>query len=274
MEPGDKETALSLNTARTAQTELRSMAAFVFDMDGVITNTAKVHARAWKRLFDEHFAERAKWSGTTDRPFDITSDYRTYVDGKPRYDGVDSFLRSRGIVLEWGDRSDPPDRITVCGLGNRKNGYFLADLRNSRVAPLPTVVQTLVSLRAAGRRVAVISASRNARQVLEAARVSRLFDTIVDGADSEGLGLAGKPAPDIFLEAARQLGVSPRFTAVVEDSIAGVEAGKRGGFAVVIGVGTGDHARELLERGAHMVITRLSEIIAAVPDTRTEGDRG
>jgi alpha,alpha-trehalase len=233
--------------------------AVIFDMDGVVTDTATVHARAWARLFDGYLRERARRNGEPFRPFG-SADYRRFVDGRPRYDGVRSFLASRGISLPEGDPSDPPDRETVSGLGNRKDGYFLADLREHGVEAFPSTITLARELVAAGVRTAVISASRNLSEVLEAGKVADLFEQRVGGVEAEQLGLPGKPDPAVFLEAARRLGVDPGRTAVIEDALAGVEAGRRGRFALVIGVDRNGNAGELLAAGADAVVRDLNEI--------------
>ncbi|HEV8572765.1 MAG TPA: beta-phosphoglucomutase family hydrolase, partial [Actinomycetota bacterium] len=215
--------------------DLNRIHAVIFDMDGVVTDTASVHAAAWKRLFDEYLTERSRRTGEPFRPFDVDEDYRRCVDGKPRYDGVRSFLASREISLPEGDPSDPPERETVCGLGNRKNGYFLAHLKEQGADAYSSTVTLVRDLQARGVRAAVISASRNMAEVLASAGLSDLFGAKVDGVDAEELGLSGKPDPAIFLEAARRLGVEPARAAVVEDALAGVEAGRRGRFGLVIG---------------------------------------
>jgi beta-phosphoglucomutase family hydrolase len=233
--------------------------AVIFDLDGVITDTASVHRAAWKRTFDAWLANRPPGAGEDHRPFS-QDDYYRYVDGKPRYDGVRSFLDSRGISLPQGESSDPPQAETVCGLGNRKDELFLAFLRERGVAPFPSSIELLRRLRSGGSRTAIISASRNCLQVLEAARVTDLFDAKVDGVDAEALGLAGKPDPAIFLEAASRLRVEPTRAAVVEDALAGVEAGHRGRFGLVIGIDRGGHGEELRERGADVVVGDLGDL--------------
>ncbi|MFL5799431.1 MAG: HAD family hydrolase [Actinomycetota bacterium] len=231
----------------------------VFDTDGVMTDTASVHSAAWKEMFDELLTRRAQSSGEPFRPFEH-EDYLRYVDGRPRYDGVRSFLRSRGIEVPEGDPSDPPDRETVCGLGNRKDQRFLEVIRKRGVRRFESSVALVEELRRRGVRVAVVSASRNMREVLDAAGIRDLFGATVDGVDSERLGLAGKPDPALFLEAARRIGVDPGEAAVVEDATAGVEAGRRGGFAMVIGVGRADDPEALLEHGADVVVADLAEV--------------
>lgn len=234
--------------------------AVILDMDGVVTDTARIHAMVWKRLFDEYLSQRSKRLGETFRPFDIDKDYPRYVDGKPRYDGVADFLSSRGIVLPYGDPGDGVDQETVCGLGNRKNAYFLDRIRSGGVRTFRSTLDFLQVAKARGIRTAVISSSRNAPEILEVAGIRALFDVKLDGNDSDELGLKGKPAPDIFLEAARRLRVSPSRAVVVEDAIAGVEASRKGEFALVIGVERSGIEAELKHHGAHHVIHDLSEL--------------
>ena len=238
---------------------LLALEAVVFDTDGVLTDTASVHAAAWKRLFDEYLRERSARLGEPFRPFE-QDDYLRHVDGKPRYDGVAGFLASRGISLPWGDPADPAGRETVCGLGNAKNRWFLDHLREHGVAAFPTSVALVRELRGRGVRTAVVSASRNMGSVLDAAGIRGLFDTEVDGEAAARLGLAGKPDPAIFLEAARRLGVTPARAAVVEDALAGVEAGRRGGFGLVIGVDRAGQAAALRERGADVAVDDLGRL--------------
>jgi alpha,alpha-trehalase len=244
----------------TEPLNLGEIEAVIFDMDGVITNTAAIHAAAWKQMFDQFLSQHAKQYRGRFRAFDAERDYRRYVDGKPRYDGVKSFLESRGISLPYGSPDDSPDSQTICGLGNRKNGYYLERLRKQRVKPYPSSVKLIKQLKKGGIRTAVISASRNAGMVLEAAAIGGLFDVKVDGVDSDDLHLKGKPDPAIFLEAARRLGVKPGKAAIVEDSLAGVEAGRRGKFRLVIGVDRVGQGRELKKRGADIVVEDLSQL--------------
>lgn len=241
--------------------------AVVFDMDGVVTRTAVVHAAAWKRLFDAYLADRGAREGVVYEPFDADSDYRLYVDGKPRYDGVASFLASRGIELPWGDPSDSGDVETICGLGNSKNDYFRSEIEEHGVRPFESTVDLVRQLQEHGFGTAIISASRNAEAVLAAAGVGDLFPVRVDGLVAEELGLPGKPDPAVFIEAARRLGAVPARTAIVEDAIAGVEAGRRGQFALVIGVDrSGSDGPGLLENGADVVVRDLAEVtVADVP---------
>ena len=234
--------------------------AVVFDMDGVVTQTATVHAAAWKALFDAFLEERAGRTGESFRPFDLEADYLPYVDGKARYDGVRDFLASRGISLPWGSPADPPDAETVCGLGNRKNDEFLRIVAERGVQAFPTTVELIGRLHEAGIETAIISASKNTTAILAAAGVSDLFAAQVDGGVAEQLGLPGKPDPAVFVEAARQLGVVPPRAVVVEDAEAGVEAGRRGGFGLVIGVDRSDHAEALRRHGAGVVVKDLAEV--------------
>lgn len=237
--------------------------AVIFDMDGVVTRTASTHAAAWKRLFDDYLEERAAREGNPFRPFDADADYRHYVDGKPRYDGVVSFLESRGISLAHGEPDDPPDRETVCGLGNRKNSYFQQHLMERGADVYQSTVDLIIGLRARSMKTAIISASRNCADVLKAAQVSQLFDTRVDGVDADELGLPGKPDPAVFLEAARRLDVVPERAVVVEDAIAGVQAGRGGHFRLVIGVNRSGEAGVLRENGADFEVADLAEVVVA-----------
>jgi alpha,alpha-trehalase len=236
------------------------MEAVIFDLDGVVTRTAELHAQAWKQLFDEYLEARARRLGEPFRPFDPASDYRRFVDGRPRYEGVVSFLRSRGIELPFGSPGDPEERETVCGLGNRKNRYFRAALARTGGDPYPTTLELISALRERGVRTAVVSSSRNCAAVIEAAGIGELFDAKVDGIDAAELGMPGKPEPALFLEAARRLGVDPAHAAVVEDAIAGVEAGRRGGFALVVGVDRGAQFDALTTAGADIVVADLAEL--------------
>jgi trehalose-phosphatase len=229
-------------------------------MDGVITDTASVHAAAWKRLFDDFLRGRSEQEGEPFVPFDADADYRRYVDGRARYDGVREFLASRSISLPEGDPSDSPDHETVCGLGNRKNEYFLTHLREQGAEPFPSTVALIRDLLAAGVGTAAVSASRNMHEVLDAAGVRELFAVGVDGRTSEELGLPGKPDPAMFVEAAQRLGVEPARAAVVEDALAGVEAGRRGGFGLVIGVDRAGRPEALADAGADVVVSDLGEL--------------
>lgn len=240
--------------------------AVIFDMDGVLTDTARVHARAWKEMFDEYLRARAEARGEDSQAFDIEGDYKRYVDGRSRYDGVRSFLASRGIELEEGEPSDDPGRETVCGLGNRKNERFLERLRKDGAERFDDAVELVLALHAAGIRTAVISASKNAGHVLEQAEMSELFETRIDGLVAAEERLAGKPAPDVFLEAARRLGAEPSRAAIVEDATAGVEAGRGGGFRWVIGVAREGGRERLEEAGADAVVRNLGEVAVADPD--------
>lgn len=245
--------------APTDSRDFWSMSAVIFDMDGVITDTARSHAQSWATMFNEYLSTREE----TQRTF-TEDDYLRYVDGKPRYDGVRSFLQSRGIDLPEGTPDDPPDAETVCGLGNRKNELFLEALQQSGADAYPSTQRVIDELRSRGVPVAVITSSRNADEVLGSAGVGDLFDVKVDGNDSAQLGLAGKPEPDIFVEAARRLGVAPERTAVVEDAQAGVEAGCRGGFALVVGVDRSGQAVDLRASGADIVVSDLGQLLAVL----------
>jgi len=244
----------------------RDYDAVLFDLDGVLTQTASVHAAAWKKLFDGFLERRALETGQAFVAFDIDADYRRYVDGKPRYDGVASFLESRGIELPPGTPEDRPGAQTMHALGDLKDQYFTEQLAQRGVEPYEAAIDLVRALRAQEIKTAVVSSSNNCAAVLEAARIAQLFDTRVDGIDITRLALKGKPAPDAFLEAARRLKVEPARAVVVEDAIAGVEAGRAGRFGCVIGVDRGGQSQALREAGADVVVTSLAQVkIATEP---------
>jgi len=234
--------------------------AVLFDLDGVLTDTAGVHADCWKRTFDEFLSRRADRTGDPFQPFDIEGDYRLYVDGRRRYDGVRGFLHSRGIGLPEGSVDDPPDAETVCGVGNRKNVLVNQALEEGGVEVYPGSVDLVRALRDAGLKTGVVSSSANCAAVLRAAEIENLFEVRVDGKVAAELGLPGKPAPDTFLEAARELGVDAKRTVVVEDAISGVQAGRDGGFGLVIGIARHDEPGVLREQGADLVVSDLGEL--------------
>jgi len=233
----------------------------LFDLDGVLTDTAELHANCWKEMFDEYLRTCSERSGERLRPFNIDDDYYPYVDGKPRYDGVRSFLSSRGIRLPDGEAADPPEAETICGLGNRKNVLIHELLRRDGVTPYAGSLRLLDELTAAGIRMAVVSSSRNAPVILEAAGITDYFDAIIDGAVAAHLGIPGKPAPDTFLEAARRLGIDKSKAVVVEDAISGIEAGCKGDFGLVIGVARKGNAAALRTAGADLVVRDLDELV-------------
>jgi beta-phosphoglucomutase family hydrolase len=233
-----------------------------FDMDGVLTDTARLHSRAWRHLFDEFLLRRATARGEAFVPFDIHADYLAHVDGRRREDGVQQFLASRGIHLPEGTPEDPEEAETVAALSRRKNGFFAQELR-AGVEPAPGAGALLRALQRLGIRTAVVSSSRSCAVIVEAAGLAGLLEVRVDGVDAAKLDLPGKPAPDLFLEAARRLGVAPSRSALFEDALAGVEAGRRGGFGLVVGVDRGAQATELLRHGADAVIRDLSEVEVA-----------
>jgi beta-phosphoglucomutase family hydrolase len=234
--------------------------ACLFDLDGVLTQTASVHAAAWKQMFDEYLRARAERTGEEFVPFDAVADYGEYVDGKPRYDGVRSFLASRGIELPEGEEDDPPSAETIRGLGNRKNEIVLRMIREEGVEAYPGSVRYLEAVREAGVHRAVVSSSTNCRDVLIAAGIEEFFEARIDGVVAEREGLKGKPAPDTFLAAARALEVTPDQAAVFEDAVAGVAAGRAGNFACVVGVDRVGHAEALRENGASIVVRDLQEL--------------
>ena len=244
--------------------------AVLFDLDGVLTSTAKLHAIAWKQTFDSYLKDRADKQKETFVPFEIGKDYLQYVDGKPRYDGVRSFLASRGIELAYGTPNDPPTLETVCGIGNKKNDLVNHIMATQGVEAYPGSVKALNHLREHGFKTAVVSSSNNCEAVLKAAGIESYFNAYVDGRTATALNLAGKPAPDTFLEAARQLGTETQRSIVVEDAVAGVEAGKRGGFGLVIGVARSGNADALKEHGADLVVNDLSELLPRVVGRRSD----
>ena len=256
--------------------------AVVLDLDGVLTNTQHLHAKAWKRAFDEFLRAHAEDGDHRFRPFEIDPEYYDFVDGKPRFDGVASFLESRGIERPRGTPDDAPGQGTVYGLGNRKNEIFLDLLESDGVATYPSTVRFLAGLRCDGLRTAIVSSSRNCTEVLAAAHALDLFDAKVDGRDSQRRELQGKPAPDIFLAAAHDLGVDPGHCAAVEDASAGVEAARKAGFRCVIGLNRGgaDQARALRDHGADIVVSDLADLaiegddffFSALPFPPREGD--
>lgn len=237
--------------------------ACLFDMDGVLTDTAALHSLAWKQTFDAFLKSWSEHEGKAQPPFDSTTDYGQYVDGKSRDDGVRSFLDSRGIQLEDGTPEDPPTAATVGGLGNRKNEILVRLIRGEGVRAFPGSLRFLRVVKAADLKVAVVTSSTNCAEVLAAAGLERAFDARIDGHDLAALKLAGKPAPDTYLEAARRLRVPAAAAVVFEDAISGVEAGRAGGFGLVVGVVHQEPAQILRRHGADIVVLDLSELITA-----------
>ncbi len=234
--------------------------AVIFDLDGVVTDTASVHAAAWKRMFDDFLSRHAFRNSVPFRPFEIETDYRLYVDGKPRFDGLRSFLRSRGIQLPEGRPEDPPGAETIHGLARRKNEDFLKRVREEGVEVYESTVALIHCLKKYGLKTAVISSSKSCALILDSVNLSDLFDVKVDGVDSEILGIPGKPAPQIFLEAARQLQVKPKRAVVIEDAVSGVQAGRAGKFGLIIGIARSGGNEDLLKNGALVAVEDLSEI--------------
>ena len=235
--------------------------AVLFDLDGVITNTANLHATCWKQMFDGYLQKRAKQRGEAFHPFDVATDYRLHVDGKPRFDGVRDFLKSRGIQLPEGNTDDPAEVETVCGLGNRKNDLVNHAIADVGVEPYDGSVQFIHQLRRNGFKIAVVTSSQNCTAVLRAAKLDDFFEVRVDGNVIQAQRLAGKPAPDTFLMAAKLLGVEPIRAVVIEDAISGVEAGSNGKFGLVIGVARKGNPEELKHHGAHLVVDDLGELV-------------
>ena len=234
--------------------------AVLFDLDGVITDTAGIHAACWKQMFDEYLQTRATQRGEAFRPFDLAADYRLYVDGKPRFDGVRDFLTSRGIQLSEGTPDDPPNAETLGGLGNRKNELVNKVIEDTGVEPYEGSIKLIRQLRRRGFKIAVVTSSQNCAAVLRAVKLDHFFDVQVDGNVIHARQLRGKPAPDTFLMAAKLLGVEPTRAVVIEDALSGVEAGSAGGFGLVIGVARKGNAEELRRHGAHLVVNDLGEL--------------
>ena len=234
--------------------DLTSYDAVLFDLDGVLTPTAEVHMHAWQTMFEELFAAWDIQPAYTER------DYFDHLDGKKRYDGVAALLRSRDLEVPWGDPTDPPSADTVCGIGNRKNIVFERVLRAEGITAYPGSIRLLDHLAAAGTPVAVVSSSKNAEEVLAAAGIRDRFTVVMDGVIAERDHLASKPAPDVFVEAARMLGVEPARSAAVEDALSGVQSAAAGDFALVVGVDRGAGEQDLRDAGAHVVVTDLEEL--------------
>jgi beta-phosphoglucomutase family hydrolase len=238
-----------------------AITALLFDLDGVLTKTALVHDKAWKQTFDEFLKKRAEANGEEFVPFDSGADYNEYVDGMPRYDGVRSFLKSRGIELPEGEPDDSPDKETICGIGNRKNDLVQELIDRDGVEVYPGSVAFVEAARDAGLRRAVVSSSANTQEVLQAAGIEDLFEERIDGKVADEQHLKGKPAPDTYLAGAKALGVEPAAACVFEDAVSGVEAGRAGHFGHVVGVDRVNHAAALREHGADVVVDDLGELI-------------
>lgn len=231
--------------------------AVVLDMDGVITKTASIHARAWKQLFDEYLKEK---QGEDFKPLDISRDYNEFIDGKPRKDGIVSFLKSRNIDLPEGNPEDEPEKATIHGLAKRKNKIFLSLLEKEGVEVFEDTLEMLEFWKKKGKKLAVISSSRNCENIIETAGLTAIFQERVDGKISEKEHLQGKPAPDIFINAAKKLGTDKKLTIIIEDAISGIEAGKKGDFGLVVGVDRNGKADALLKAGADIVVKKLTEL--------------
>ncbi len=240
--------------------DLAAIEAWLFDLDGVVTDTASIHGRAWKALFDRFLEHHA--GGGPFEPLKLPDDYLAHIDGKPRYEGVKDFLASRGISLQHGTPEDAPGFETNCSVGNMKNDLFNEILDRDGVPIFEGAVALLDRIRARGVRTACVSSSRNCRPVLARAGLSDRFDAVVDGLDLEARNLPGKPQPDAFLAAAKDLDVAPAKAAVVEDALSGVEAGRSGGFALVVGIDRGAGAAALAEAGADRVVADAGELLA------------
>lgn len=236
--------------------------AVIFDVDGVVTKTAVVHSAAWREMFNEYLRLREKRDGEPFKEFTIQDDYLPYVDGKPRYKGVASFLESRNINIDYGDPSDDPDKETVCGLGNRKNIKFREVLENQGVEVYQSTIDLVKDLKKYNIKVGVASSSKNCEFILKSVGIDELFQTRVDGVVSAELNLKGKPEGDIFVTAAKNLNCDPKKSVVVEDAVSGVQAGVNGGFGLVIGVARENNTAELTANGADVVVTDFKGINA------------
>ena len=234
--------------------------AVLFDLDGVITDTARMHAACWKVMFNTYLKTRAEKTGKEIPQFEIETDYLNYVDGKPRYDGVRDFLASRNITLDEGTSDSPATEESVCGLGNRKNELVNLRIQMHGVKVFQSSVDYVQYIISNGIKTAIVSSSANSKTVLESAEIIDLFPVIVDGVTAKEKKLSGKPSPDLFLEAAKELGVMPEKCVVVEDAISGVQAGRNGNFGLVIGIARKNNADELKENGADLVLSDLGEI--------------
>jgi beta-phosphoglucomutase family hydrolase len=250
----------------TCRPDLAEYEAVLSDLDGVITHTARLHAAAWKRLFDDYLKAITARTGTALKPFDPDEDYRVYLDGKPRQDGVRDFLKSRGLTLPLGSPTDGADRETLYGMGNKKDTHFDAALRETGVTVYPGTVEFLRLAKNAGLKMAVVSSSHHCAEILETVGLTPLFEVRVDGHEIDRCHLPGKPAPDAFLEAARRLSADPGRAIVLEDALAGVQAGRAGRFGLVIGVNRRNQAQALREFGADIVVEDLGELLPERPD--------
>jgi beta-phosphoglucomutase family hydrolase len=245
--------------------------AVLFDLDGVLTATARLHAASWKRMFDDYLARRASRAGEAFEPFGLPHDYARHVDGLPRYDGVRTFLAARRVALPDGAPDDPPDRETVCGLGNRKQSLFSDLLASEGIDTYPGSVAVVRHLLRNGVRTGVVSSSRSCEAILEAAGLTELFGVRIDGVVAAERGLPGKPAPDTFVHAAHALGAAPSRSVVVEDALSGVEAGRAGGFGLVVAIDRTGNAAALEQAGADVVVTDLGDTL---PDAETAAEPG
>lgn len=235
--------------------------AVLFDLDGVLTSTEKIHSACWKKMFDEFLQEKSTETGEDFVPFDLERDYLKYIDGKPRYQGVRDFLTARSINLPEGTLKSPPSEKSIMGLGNKKNKLFNEIVERDGVEVYKSSLELVKYLNNKGIKMAVVSSSRNCRQILSASKMDSFFKVVVDGIKSAELGLEGKPEPDTFLQASRQLGVNPQHAVVIEDAISGVIAGKNGEFGLVVGIARKGNFNELRENGADIIVSDLAEIV-------------
>jgi beta-phosphoglucomutase family hydrolase len=234
--------------------------AVIFDLDGVITKTASVHSAAWREMFNDYLRTRAKKYGEPFREFTHVNDYLPYIDGKLRYKGVESFLESRGINIPYGDPADDPGQETICGLGNKKNLFFNKVLKRDGVEVFESTITLIRLLKKEAIKIAVASSSRNCKAVLDRAGLLDLFDTMVDGEISDRLGLKGKPEPDIFTRACKNLECTPDNTVIIEDAVSGVQAGRNGGFGLIIGIAREGNSSDLKKNGADIIVEDIKDL--------------
>jgi alpha,alpha-trehalase len=232
----------------------------IFDLDGVVTHTAQVHSRAWKKMFDEYLSEWTAKTGKGQAPFDVETDYPLLVDGKPRYQGAQCFLEARGIELPFGAPTDPPRMETVCGLGNRKNELYRELVKTDGVGIFEPTVEFIKALRIRRQAVGLMSSSKNTRDIIRMAGLEHLFDAVVDGMTAEREGMRGKPHPDVYLRCAELLNLRPDRSFVIEDAVSGVEAGKSGGFGLVVGLAHGGQEQALRDAGADVVLSDPADL--------------
>ncbi len=243
----------------------------ICDLDGVLTDTASLHNEAWKQMFDLFLQEYSQKHSIPFAPFDPAEEYLKYIDGRPRYEGASAFIASRGIDFPFGDPDDPPGKETICSLANKKNQLYQSLIETEGVKAFPDAVEKVKQWQTRGYKLAVISASKNCRKILNVANLNHFFEIIIDGNDAINWKLKGKPQPDVFIAAADKMGTKPADAVIIEDAVSGVQAGKYGGFGLVIGMARDNqNSSQLKENGAHIVVSTFWQI----PDTDTKNPNG